>query len=201
MNTGQAIKSEPKRRNHRQTVRSVREKVELGYPANLTQFCFGVEEIPRAAALEKLLAETIKNCRRLQRVPLEKLRPYARSMTEFPMLVSLRTSQTVLRRWLGPGGINLSADRGPAYRFNAHWPQRSVFRGSRGIRFQTLRRSACRNFTGCMETSSAAGYAPRVQRLSVLKSPSGKKTGLLDRVRKGSQQLRPVEGKSDQSTS
>jgi hypothetical protein len=104
-------------------IKSGRQKVELGYPANLAQFCFDAEEIPAALPLEKLLKQTIKNCRRLRRVRLEELRPYARGMTEFPRLLSLRTSQKELRRWLGPSGINLSADRGPAYRFNAHWPE------------------------------------------------------------------------------
>jgi hypothetical protein len=121
--------STPSRR--KPTVRCVPQKtsraVELGFPANLAQFCFGLKNRrhlgPSAPALEKLLVQTIKNCRRLQRIPPEDLRPYARGMTEFPMLVSLRTSQAALGRSLGPSGIDLAGDRGPAHRFNAHWPE------------------------------------------------------------------------------
>jgi hypothetical protein len=93
--------------------------VELGYPANLAKFCLDVESIPDAPPLERLLKQTIKNCRRLHQIKPEELQPYARGMTEFPMLISLKTSQSELRLWLE--GIKLSADRGPAYRPNAHW--------------------------------------------------------------------------------
>jgi hypothetical protein len=125
-----ALKPRPKRQKNKRTVGTGKQKprkpVEIGFPANLAQFCFDLQGRrhlgPSAPALEKLLVQTIKNCRYLQRIPPEDLRPYARGMTEFPMLVSLRTSQAALRRLLGPRGIDLSGDRGPAHRFNAQWP-------------------------------------------------------------------------------
>jgi hypothetical protein len=135
------------RRRHRrgQIARPVQkkgQKVELGYPANLTKFCFDAEGISPAPPLERLLKQTINNCRRLQQLRPEELQPYARGMAEFPMLVSFRTSQMEVHRWLKT--IKLSADRGPAYRFNAHWPDDDFSRLAEEFVFKLWGTAPCR---------------------------------------------------------
>ncbi len=98
---------------------------ELGFPSQLAKHCLGLGQARRSSrkelALERLLAQTIENLHRLERIPVDDLRKYAWRMTEFPMLVSLRTTRTVLRDWLGPAGIDLAGDRGPGHRFESHW--------------------------------------------------------------------------------
>lgn len=105
--------------------RSHQTPIELGFPAELAKYCFGLPKHIRSnredLALAKLIRQTIKNVRHLERIPESKLRRYAWGMTEFPMMVSLRTTTKMIRDRLGRAGIELSGDRGPGHRFNAHW--------------------------------------------------------------------------------
>jgi hypothetical protein len=123
-----ALRAEPtcgKRRRVRRSIAAEHNNpVHLGFPPNLAKHCFGLQEPQHRGTkdeqLQKLLRQTIENVRRVEQIPEEVLRKYAWGMTEFPMLVSLRTTRKVIRDRLGPAGIDLSGDRGPGHRFDAH---------------------------------------------------------------------------------
>jgi hypothetical protein len=102
------------------------EPVEIGLPASLAKSCVILRKFPvrttrQESEVRRLLNSTIANIRRLDQMPVARLRAYACGMTEFPMLVSLRTNQTLLRDRLGPTGLNLARVRGPGHTFNARW--------------------------------------------------------------------------------
>jgi hypothetical protein len=100
------------------------ESVEIGFPFRLAKLCVTLQPhtyTSRERTLERLLADTIENLKRLERIPREEVRQYSQGMTEFPMLVSLRTTQKAIRDFLGPNGVDLAGVRGPGHRFYAHW--------------------------------------------------------------------------------